>query len=219
MLSSIPRHMLSSSGSSISSHTLSTTNQAATTQDLPLPVISSNPTPNNNNNVFDFTVGVEVDDELIGIKSDEGVAMTEAEAETEGGVETEEARRDKQLMKSHIVRDYDSMEEVDQVEDITVELLPYQKQGIAWMIQQEKQYPKSGILADEMGLGKTIQTLGLMAKNRSANPERKSTLVICPTTTMFQWKEEIETKLKPNTFRLMKYYGPGKSKKAKKIKE
>lgn len=40
---------------------------------------------------------------------------------------------------------------------LTVQLLPYQKEFLAWAIQQERGVAKGGILADEMGMGKTIQ--------------------------------------------------------------
>lgn len=40
---------------------------------------------------------------------------------------------------------------------LLVQLLPYQKEFLAWAIQQEQGAAKGGILADEMGMGKTIQ--------------------------------------------------------------
>lgn len=41
---------------------------------------------------------------------------------------------------------------------MTVTLLPFQREGLKWMLMQERESEyKGGILADEMGLGKTIQ--------------------------------------------------------------
>jgi DNA repair protein RAD16 len=44
-------------------------------------------------------------------------------------------------------------------------LLPFQKEGVQWMVRQETLSEFSGgILADEMGMGKTIQTLALCVR-------------------------------------------------------
>ncbi|KAI9892698.1 MAG: hypothetical protein M1814_001118 [Vezdaea aestivalis] len=75
-------------------------------------------------------------------------------------------------------------------------LMPHQKIGLAWMVKMEEKENKGGILADEMGLGKTIQTLALMVARKSEDPNLKTTLILCPIALMYQWKSEIETKLK-----------------------
>jgi DNA repair protein RAD16 len=36
-------------------------------------------------------------------------------------------------------------------------MLPYQKEGLAWLCAQEEGKVGGGILADEMGMGKTLQ--------------------------------------------------------------
>ncbi|SOV24042.1 DNA repair protein rhp16, putative [Plasmodium sp. DRC-Itaito] len=46
--------------------------------------------------------------------------------------------------------------------ELKYDLLEYQKEGISWMINQEKSNVKGGILADEMGMGKTIQAITLI---------------------------------------------------------
>eukprot|EP00854_Cymbomonas_tetramitiformis_P030583 gene30583-38254_t len=52
---------------------------------------------------------------------------------------------------------------------MTRELLPFQQEGVAWMLAQEKSAIGGGILADEMGMGKTIQTIGLLLEAKAAD--------------------------------------------------
>eukprot|EP01064_Diplonema_japonicum_P014608 TRINITY_DN2228_c2_g1_i2.p1 TRINITY_DN2228_c2_g1~~TRINITY_DN2228_c2_g1_i2.p1 ORF type:complete len:1350 (+),score=403.07 TRINITY_DN2228_c2_g1_i2:35-4084(+) len=68
-------------------------------------------------------------------------------------------------------------------------LLPHQKIGTAWMVNQEKTSVKGGILADEMGMGKTLQTIGLLFHTKTP---MTPTLVITPASAMGQWEEEIK---------------------------
>lgn len=48
-------------------------------------------------------------------------------------------------------------EPIEPKAEILLELLPYQKEGLGWMVNQESSNCFGGILADEMGMGKTIQ--------------------------------------------------------------
>ncbi|WVQ75250.1 hypothetical protein IAR50_004863 [Cryptococcus sp. DSM 104548] len=68
-------------------------------------------------------------------------------------------------------------------------LLPFQKESLYWMKQQEVGPWKGGMLADEMGMGKTIQTIALLL----SEPRRKPSLVVAPVVALMQWKNEIET--------------------------
>lgn len=67
-------------------------------------------------------------------------------------------------------------------------LRPYQREGVEWI---SSLYSKgfSGILADDMGLGKTVQVLAFLA---SRSPSFSS-LIVVPTSLVFNWKREIET--------------------------
>ncbi|KAL8903274.1 MAG: hypothetical protein Q9207_004043, partial [Kuettlingeria erythrocarpa] len=101
----------------------------------------------------------------------------------------------------------------DTPEAMVYPLMPHQKLGLAWMKSMEEGSNKGGILADAMGLGKTIQALALMVTRRSADPSRKTTLIVAPVALMKQWEQEIKTKLKSGrehrltTFTL---HGPGR---------
>lgn len=80
---------------------------------------------------------------------------------------------------------------IPQPEGMTIELLPFQKEGLHWLIEQEKTKYNGGILADEMGMGKTIQTIALFM---SDDKEKRATpnLVLAPAVALLQWKSEIE---------------------------
>ncbi|MGE4282483.1 MAG: SNF2 helicase associated domain-containing protein [Clostridia bacterium] len=68
-------------------------------------------------------------------------------------------------------------------------LRDYQKTGFKWM-KTLAAHKMGGILADDMGLGKTLQviTFVLSEKKRDLGPS----LVIAPTSLVYNWKEEIE---------------------------
>jgi non-specific serine/threonine protein kinase len=68
-------------------------------------------------------------------------------------------------------------------------LRPYQESGFQWLnYLREVQW--GGILADDMGLGKTIQALSFIHHLKEENGSLKA-LVVCPTTLMFNWQNEI----------------------------
>jgi SNF2 family DNA or RNA helicase len=47
-----------------------------------------------------------------------------------------------------------------EVSGLSVNLFPFQKEGIGWMIQRER-FGIGGIMADHLGMGKTVQMIGL----------------------------------------------------------
>ncbi|MBO4280499.1 MAG: DEAD/DEAH box helicase [Lachnospiraceae bacterium] len=72
-------------------------------------------------------------------------------------------------------------------ERIRADVRPYQKVGYYWM-RNLASFGMGGILADDMGLGKTLQSVMYLA----SLPEDSLSIVICPSSLMFNWKDEIE---------------------------
>ena len=69
-------------------------------------------------------------------------------------------------------------------------LRPYQESGFQWLnYLREVQW--GGILADDMGLGKTVQALSFIHHLKEETGSLKA-LVVCPTTLMFNWQNEIK---------------------------
>ena len=95
------------------------------------------------------------------------------------------------------------------------ELREYQHKGYSWLWFLY-QYGLNGILADDMGLGKTVQTLTLLQKAKEKN-KKETSLVICPTTVVFNWEKEIE-KFAPN-LKYMSLSGSDRKEKFKDIED
>ncbi len=91
----------------------------------------------------------------------------------------------------------------------------YQIKGFNWLWFMYK-YGLNGILADDMGLGKTLQALTLLQKVKDVDGAQP-TLVITPTTVVFNWESEIE-KFTPD-LTCLKLSGPDRTKLFKKIPE
>ena len=73
-------------------------------------------------------------------------------------------------------------------EDIENKLRDYQKVGYKWLKTLEK-YKFGGILADDMGLGKTLQIIAVL---KSELKNKITSIVVCPSTLVLNWKAEIE---------------------------
>ena len=91
---------------------------------------------------------------------------------------------------------YDKLKEFKNIEPIEAPqhlkpiLRPYQESGFQWL-NYLHEVKWGGILADDMGLGKTIQALSFMHHIKETNGSLKA-LVVCPTTLMYNWENEIK---------------------------
>jgi superfamily II DNA or RNA helicase len=74
---------------------------------------------------------------------------------------------------------------------LALTLRPYQLDGLGWL-QYLRENELGGILADDMGLGKTAQTLAHLLVEKEAGRLDKPSLVIMPTSLVFNWKREAE---------------------------
>ncbi|KAF5196535.1 Dna repair protein rad16 [Thalictrum thalictroides] len=132
--------------------------------------------------------------------------------------------------------DWDCLEEkvtetAEPSQDLTISLLRYQKEWLAWALNQEESVSRGGILADEMGMGKTIQAIALVLAKRALSqkiggsnvcppslglsgglPEIKCTLVICPVVAVIQWVEEVAKYTAEGSTRVLVYHGPNRRK-------
>lgn len=98
---------------------------------------------------------------------------------------------------------------------MTIKLLPFQLEGLDWLIKQEDGEFGGGILADEMGMGKTIQTIALFMQDKLKRPN----LVIGPTVALMQWKNEIEKHTIPGSLKVLLYHGAKRSNNVKELME
>ncbi|MBI1839760.1 MAG: SNF2 helicase associated domain-containing protein [Verrucomicrobia bacterium] len=83
----------------------------------------------------------------------------------------------------------DALPECPPLGPLETVLRPYQRAGVAWLaFLRRNQF--GGILADEMGLGKTLQTLAFLSARDRAAGDRGPSLVVCPTSLVFNWVHE-----------------------------
>jgi len=90
---------------------------------------------------------------------------------------------------------------------MTVSLLPFQEEGLHWLVQQEEHNPVGGgMLCDQMGMGKTMQTLALIAERKSRGL-KGPTLVVAPSSAMLQWMDEAKSSMVEGGLKVMVYHG------------
>ncbi|KIN03846.1 hypothetical protein OIDMADRAFT_193776 [Oidiodendron maius Zn] len=77
---------------------------------------------------------------------------------------------------------------IEQPDNISRELKPFQLEGVAWMKAMERTDWGGGLLGDEMGMGKTIQAVSLIM---SDFPAPQPSLVLIPPVALMQWQQEI----------------------------
>ncbi|KAJ3040875.1 DNA repair protein rad16 [Rhizophlyctis rosea] len=91
----------------------------------------------------------------------------------------------------------------DQPSDVLVKLLPFQREGVFWMREQEESRFSGGILADEMGMGKTIQMISLLCSKKGEG----TNLILCPTVAILQWYAELTNRTTADMFKILVFHG------------
>ncbi|MCF7979319.1 MAG: DEAD/DEAH box helicase [Chromatiaceae bacterium] len=89
------------------------------------------------------------------------------------------------------LREFERIEPVAPPTELQAELRPYQQEGVSWM-QFLRDFELGGVLADDMGLGKTMQALAHLLIEKAAGRADRPSLVVAPTSLMFNWKREAE---------------------------
>ncbi len=88
------------------------------------------------------------------------------------------------------LREFKHIPEIEAPIDLQPILRPYQTSGYQWL-SYLNDVGWGGILADDMGLGKTVQALSMLHHYKEINGSIK-TIVVCPTTLIYNWKNEVE---------------------------
>ncbi len=94
----------------------------------------------------------------------------------------------------HKIHHFKELEPAKIPKEFEGELREYQKEGCNWL-SFLREYGLAGILADDMGLGKTIQALALLLnhyKNGHKGGKRAPSLVVAPTSVVYNWLSEAE---------------------------
>jgi non-specific serine/threonine protein kinase len=88
------------------------------------------------------------------------------------------------------LRDFNKIRDIDPPEGLRSVLRPYQVAGYQWL-NYLHEINWGGILADDMGLGKTVQALSFLEHYKAEHGTLKA-LVVCPTTLIYNWENEIK---------------------------
>jgi superfamily II DNA or RNA helicase len=97
-----------------------------------------------------------------------------------------------------LIGDFTKLPAADFPTDLTAELRPYQKDGVAWL-DFHRNVGLGALLADDMGLGKTLQALTSL---------RGRSLVVAPTSVVHNWVREAK-KFRP-ALKVSLYYSPNR---------
>jgi superfamily II DNA or RNA helicase len=87
------------------------------------------------------------------------------------------------------LREFKNIPEIEPPAYLQPILRPYQTSGFHWL-SYLNDVSWGGILADDMGLGKTIQALTMLYYYKEQTGGLKA-IVVCPTTLIYNWKNEI----------------------------
>lgn len=102
------------------------------------------------------------------------------------------------------IREFNTIKEIEPPEHLKPILRPYQVAGYQWL-NYLKEVSWGGILADDMGLGKTVQALSYLQRYHDDHEDMKA-LVVCPTTLIYNWENEIKKFTPSLTYHI--HHGP-----------
>jgi superfamily II DNA or RNA helicase len=106
------------------------------------------------------------------------------------------------------LRNFNNIREIEPPYTLKMILRPYQVAGYQWL-NYLRDIKWGGILADDMGLGKTVQALSFLEYYRDEYGKLKA-LVVCPTTLIYNWENEIKKFTPKLTYRI--HHGPARTK-------
>jgi SNF2 family DNA or RNA helicase len=103
-------------------------------------------------------------------------------------VDTQKEQSFKDMIRNIKESDETNFEIPDKLKGI---MRNYQKTGYKWL-NTLSMYSLGGILADDMGLGKTLQIISLLLSEINISDiNKKPSIVVCPTSLVYNWKSEI----------------------------
>ncbi len=97
------------------------------------------------------------------------------------------------------------VQDVPTPDGFTLQLRPYQREGLAWL-QFLREQDLAGVLADDMGLGKTAQALAHLLTEKNNGRLDRPALVVLPTSLLFNWRREVQ-RCAP-ALRVLSLHGP-----------
>lgn len=93
--------------------------------------------------------------------------------------------------KLTLLENFEKLEPVPKPAKLNATLRDYQHEGLNWMAFLTT-FGFGGCLADDMGLGKTVQMLALLSYLKQKKKHKEPSIVVCPTTLLFNWVKEIQ---------------------------
>lgn len=105
------------------------------------------------------------------------------------GIEIEATEGFKEFIQR--LRNFKELESMPVPDGFVGTLREYQREGFNWL-SFLREYGLAGILADDMGLGKTIQALVLLLSHHKNKKKRSPSLVVAPTSVVYNWLAETE---------------------------